>query len=157
MTFEYMDKIEFKPIGVVSNRVLEPVDEKWGSITSRLNISPEFANGIVGLGQFSHAVVITCLNKAEFNLKKHLVRRPRSLESMPDVGIFSQRSKDRPNRIGVTSVKIVAVGDGYLDVNGLDAINGTPILDIKPYYPHYDCVQDAVVPDWVDRLMHDYF
>ncbi len=76
---------------------------------------------------------------------------------MPEVGIFAQRAKDRPNPIGITAVKIVTVGSGYLEVKGLDAINGTLILDIKPYYPQYDLINDAKVPEWVERLMKDYF
>ena len=72
------------------------------------------------------------------------------------VGIFSQRAKDRPNRIGMTSVEIVSVSGRTLTVKGLDAVNGTPVLDIKPYYPVYDR-KDAAVPEWVDRLMEHYF
>ena len=75
---------------------------------------------------------------------------------MPLVGIFSQRGKDRPNRIGETTVKIVSVSDCTLTIKGLDAIDGTDILDIKPYYPAYDR-KDASVPEWVDRLMEHYF
>ena len=152
-----MSKIEFTPIGFVSNRITDSIDENWGSVFSRLTINPEFAEGIRGLHQFSHVIVITFLNHAEFKPEKHLVRRPRGLDTMPEVGIFSQRSKDRPNPIGVTAVKIENIGKGFLDVSGLDAINGTPILDIKPYYPQYDSVKDAVVPEWVGRLMHNYF
>ena len=152
-----MAKIEFTPIGFVTNQVTEPVDEDWGSVISRLTIAPEFAKGIRGLDSFSHAVVITYLNRAEFQAAKHLVRRPRGLDSMPEVGIFSQRAKDRPNPIGVTSVKIAGVGENFIEVKGLDAINGTPILDIKPYYPQYDCINDAAVPEWVNRLMNNYF
>ena len=76
---------------------------------------------------------------------------------MPKVGIFSQRAKNRPNPIGVTAAEIVAVGHDYLVVRGLDAIDGTPILDIKPYYPHFDRIEAPRVPEWVDRLMKGYF
>lgn len=76
---------------------------------------------------------------------------------MPIVGIFSQRAKDRPNPIGVTAVKIVDVGDDYLEVRGLDAIDTTPVLDIKPYYPEYDRIKNPTTPNWVKRLMKGYF
>ena len=76
---------------------------------------------------------------------------------MPIVGIFSQRAKDRPNPIGITAVKIVDVGDDYLEVRGLDAINTTPVLDIKPYYPEYDRIKNPATPNWVKRLMKGYF
>ena len=79
-----------------------------------------------------------------------------SMGNMPLVGIFSQRGKNRPNQIGITSVEIIAVTDDTLVVKGLDAVDGTPVLDIKPYYPAYDR-KDATVPEWVDRLMEHYF
>ena len=152
-----MSNIEFTSIGAVSNRVSELVDDNWGSVVSRLNINQEYSKGISGIGQFSHAIIITFLNKARYSPEEHLMRRPRGLDSMPKMGIFAQRAKDRPIPIGITAVKIVHVGNGFIDVSGLDAIDGTPILDIKPYYPQYDSVGDAVVPEWVDRLMQDYF
>lgn len=83
-------------------------------------------------------------------------RRPQNREDMPMVGIFSQRGKDRPNKIGMTSVQIISVNDESLVIKGLDAIDGTPVLDIKPYYPVYDR-KDANVPQWVGRLMEHYF
>ncbi len=76
---------------------------------------------------------------------------------MPEVGIFAQRAKDRPNQLGITAVPILRVEPGVLVVRGLDAIAGTPVVDIKPYYPVYDRVMNAVVPEWVDRLMEGYF
>ncbi len=148
---------ECTPIGVVSNHVNVPVDENWGSIVSRLDIDELYAEGIKGLEAFSHAIVITFLHQAEFNSANHLVRRPRNLDTMPEVGIFAQRGKNRPNPIGITAVKIVNVGKGFVEVKGLDAINGTPILDIKPYYPQYDLITGAEVPEWVNRLMEHYF
>lgn len=99
---------------------------------------------------------MTYLHEAKFIPEKHLIRRPRGLADMPLVGIFAQRAKDRPNPIGITAVRVVSVADGVLTVEGLDAIDGTPVLDIKPYYPAYDR-RNASVPEWVDRLMRDYF
>jgi len=111
----------------------------------------------LGLENFSHAIIVTYLHQANYEKEKHLQRRPRNLETMPKVGIFSQRAKDRPNPIGITAVEIISVGDDYLEIKGLDAINETPILDIKPYYPHYDKIDSPKVPEWVDRLMKNYF
>lgn len=76
---------------------------------------------------------------------------------MPLVGLFAQRVKDRPNPIGITSVKLLDVKNNIITVQGLDAINGTPILDIKPYYPIYDKKEDATTPEWVNILMKNYF
>jgi tRNA-Thr(GGU) m(6)t(6)A37 methyltransferase TsaA len=146
-----------KPIGVVESPVKEPVDENWGTITSRIILKPEYASGLLGLGDFTHVIVVTCLHKASFDPARHLQRRPRGLAHMPKVGIFSQRAKDRPNPLGVTAVKLLAVGENHITVQGLDAIDGTPVMDIKPYYPHYDRIDSATVPPWVDELMKDYF
>ena len=76
---------------------------------------------------------------------------------MPLTGIFAQRVKDRPNPIGLTTVKLLAVGKNWLDVNGLDAINGTPVLDIKPYFPTFDRPEEFFTPPWVEKLMQTYW
>ena len=76
---------------------------------------------------------------------------------MPEIGLLAQRSKHRPNPIGVTTVRLVGVGDGELAVRGLDAVNGTPVLDVKPWFPAFDLPDGARVPGWVERLMADYF
>ncbi len=144
-------------IGIVSNEVTARVDENWRSVVSRINVNPELKNGLRGLDAFSHVIIITHLHEAAFDARRDLVRRPRGLPTMPEVGIFAQRAKDRPNPIGITAVRIVKVGEDYVEVEGLDAIDGTPVLDIKPYYPQYDLVGDARVPEWVNRLMENYF
>lgn len=152
-----MNKIELTPIANVSSPVKNKVDENWGSVISKIVLKQEYVGALKGLEEFSHAIVVTYLHKAKYDREKHLQRRPRGLDSMPKVGIFSQRAKDRPNPIGVTAVKIVKVADDYLDVQGLDTINNTPVLDIKPYYPQYDRIDSPKIPEWVERLMKDYF
>ena len=147
----------FRPIGYVSSPATETVDAGWGDVSARLHIRPGLAEGIRGLEQFSHALVVTYLHHSSFDAVRHVVRRPRNLATMPETGIFAQRAKDRPNPIGVTAVRILGVGEGFLDVQGLDAVDGTPILDIKPYVPQFDRVDGATVPQWMDRLMEGYF
>jgi tRNA-Thr(GGU) m(6)t(6)A37 methyltransferase TsaA len=152
-----VDDITLRPIGTVSSPVTERTDENWGEIRSKIILDPEFAGGLLGLEGFSHAIVVTYLHQARYQKEKHLRRRPRNLATMPEVGILSQRAKNRPNPIGVTAVEILDVGHDYLEAKGLDAIHGTPVLDIKPYCPHFDRVEDPRVPEWVDRLMEGYF
>ncbi len=144
-------------IGYVENDVSEQTDLKWGNIKSKIKLANEYVGGLTGLENFSHAIILTYLHEAKFIQEKHLERRPRNLPDMPLIGIFSQRAKDRPNPIGLTSVKIIEVLADTLLVEGLDAINGTPVLDIKPYYPQYDKVGNAIIPEWVNRLMENYF
>ena len=146
-----------EPIGVVESPIKEPIDEKWGSVISRIVLKPGLAPGLLGLDSFSHVIVVTYLHKASFDPSRHLQRRPRGLAQMPKVGIFSQRAKDRPNHLGFTAVELLEVGENDVTVRGLDAIDGTPVIDIKPYYPQYDRILSAVVPDWVNDLMKDYF
>ena len=151
-----MEKIILTPIGMVKNSVANRKDTSWGDDVSLIILDEQYAGGLKGLEDFSHAVILFHLDQAKYDREKHLQRRPQNRDDMPLVGIFSQRGKDRPNRIGMTSVEIVSVEEGTLVVKGLDAIDGTPVLDIKPYYPVYD-KKDAVVPEWVTRLMENYF
>lgn len=149
-------KIEMEAIGFVENDVKDKKDVSWGEDTSSIVLNEQYISGLMGLDDFSHVIIIYHLDRAKYEKDKHLQRRPQNRDDMPLVGIFSQRGKDRPNRIGMTSVEIVSVSDDRLVVRGLDAVDGTPVLDIKPYYPVYD-KKDASVPDWVDRLMEHYF
>ena len=151
-----MTEIVMTPIGKVQNDVVNRKDVSWGEDTSSIVLEKEYVSGLKGLEDFSHAIIFFFLDKAKYEKEKHLQRRPQNREDMPLVGIFSQRGKDRPNRIGMTSVEIVSASDDTLVVKGLDAVDGTPVLDIKPYYPVYD-KKDATVPEWVERLMEHYF
>jgi len=147
----------FEPIGVIQSNMTEKVDHHWGKIISNIVMSEFLADGLNGLQDFSHIIVVYHLNQANFLKEKHLVRRPQGRDDMPNVGIFAQRAKDRPNSIGITAVKLLSIHDNIIKVQGLDAIDGTPVLDIKPYYPKFDLKIDATVPQWVDVLMKEYF
>ena len=151
-----MNEIAMTPVGKVVNEIVNRKDTSWGDDTSSIILDKQFVSGLKGLEDFSHAIILFYLDKAQYIKEKHLQRRPQNRDDMPLVGIFSQRGKDRPNRIGMTSVEIVSVSDDTLIVKGLDAVDGTPVLDIKPYYPAYDR-KEATVPEWVDRLMEHYF
>ncbi len=151
------DSFTVQPVGYVSSPVKQQTDQGWGDVVSTIEVVSDLRSGLSGLGQFSHAVVVTYLHEARFDSARHLQRKPRGLDAMPEVGIFSQRAKDRPNPVGITVVSIVGVTETGVSVRGLDAIDGTPVLDIKPYVPHYDCVGQATVPSWMEELMAGYF
>jgi tRNA-Thr(GGU) m(6)t(6)A37 methyltransferase TsaA len=146
-----------RAIGSVRSPVTEPVDLDWGSVESRVVLEPAYRAGLKGLGEFSHVLVIALLDGAAFDPSRHLVRRPRGLPEMPELGIFAQRAKDRPNPIGVTVVPLIAVEPDGIVVRGLDAIDGTPVLDLKPHFPDFDAPEAPTVPTWVARLMCGYF
>jgi tRNA-Thr(GGU) m(6)t(6)A37 methyltransferase TsaA len=149
--------ISIEPIGVVKSPVVEGRDEDWGGVTSELHLDARFADGLRGLEAFSHAVVIFWMHQARFDAAADLVRRPRGRADLPEVGIFAQRAKHRPNPIAITAVTIVERRGALLVVRGLDAIDGSPILDVKPYVPAFDAVAQPRVPDWMERLMVGYF
>ena len=150
-------EMKLEPIGYVQSPVTTQTDEGWGDVESRLVLLPPFRAGLRGLEQFSHVIVVVYLHEAKFDPARHLVRRPRGLAHMPELGIFAQRVKDRPNPLGVTTVRILGVDQESVLVRGLDAIDGTPILDLKPYFPVFDEVREPRVPSWVDELMQGYF
>ncbi len=145
------------PIGCVRSPVTEPTDEGWNAVESRIEINPDLRDGLRGLGDFSHVVVVTLLHRAAFDRQRHLVRRPRGQADMPEVGIFAQRAKDRPNPISVTCVRLLRVEDAGPVVQGLDAIDGTPVLDLKPWVEEFDAAKSPRAPEWMSRLMRGYF
>lgn len=149
--------MNYERIGTVKSPVKEAVDRDWGEVVSQIHIDSRFANGLIGIDSFSHVVVVFEMHQSNWTPESDLVRRPQGREDMPLIGIFAQRARHRPNPIGITSVRLLAVDGNSLHVQGLDAIDETPVLDIKPYFPQYDCVGDAQTPEWVNRLMVDYF
>jgi tRNA-Thr(GGU) m(6)t(6)A37 methyltransferase TsaA len=149
--------VEFEPIGVVRSAASEPTDENWGEVISEIHLRSELAAGLRGLDQFSHVMVLFFMHQARFEPGTDLVRRPRGRADMPQVGIFAQRAKHRPNPIGITTVEILGVEGNVIRVKGLDAIDGTPVLDLKPYAPVFDAVPHPIVPSWLDCLMEGYF
>ena len=158
MNREVTDReITVRRIGTVRSSAREKVDENWGAVECLIELEPEYRAGLRGLEAFSHVLVVAFLHGAAFEPARHLVRRPRGQADMPELGIFAQRAKDRPNPLGITVVPIVAVEPTGVRVRGLDAIDGTPILDLKPYFPEFDSAPGARVPQWVGRLMRGYF
>lgn len=143
-------------IGTVKSPVTEPVDMDWGDVESEIILKPEYAPGLLGLQDFSHLMVLTFLHEAKYIPEKHLRRHPQEREDMPLLGIFAQRARHRPNRIGVTAVELVEVTENSVKVRALDAIDGTPVIDIKPYVPVYDR-RDATIPRWMEQMMDGYF
>lgn len=140
-----------RPIGHVENGVPPWEHAAWEGIESRICISEEWEEGLQGLEEFSHVVVVFWLDRPkeqEIPLRVH----PEAKEDMPLVGLFATRTPLRPNPIGITTVELLRVEGNELTVLGLDAFDGTPVLDIKPYLVRGDLKPDASVPDWLHRL-----
>ena len=148
--------VNIEVIGTVSSPVTEGVDEDWGSVVSEIRLNEKYVSGLRGLEEFSHVLVLFYMHKYSFDPDADLVRRPQGRPDMPLTGVFAQRAKHRPNPIGVTAVELLKVKGDTLVVRGLDAIDGTPVLDVKPYFPAFDR-REANTPSWVDELMKNYF
>lgn len=149
--------VNLEVIGTVSSPVTEGVDEDWGSVVSEIRLNEKYVSGLRGLEEFSHVLVLFYMHKYSFDTDADLVRRPQGRPDMPLTGVFAQRAKHRPNPIGVTAVELLKVKGDTLVVRGLDAIDGTPIIDVKPYFPAFDSKSRAKTPPWVDKLMKGYF
>lgn len=143
-------------IGQVVSAVQQPTDEGWGNVSCKIELQPQWAAGLQGLESFSHLWVVFWMHQSTFDAG-HLQRRPQDRAELPLVGIFAQRAKHRPNPIGITAVKLLSIEPTALWVQGLDAIHGTPVLDIKPYFTQFDRVEHSQQPAWVNQLMQHYF
>ena len=146
------------PIGTVKCAVNEMSQGNWATVDSEIHLDPEYAPGLQGLEGFSHVLVVFFLDRAQgFDLAKQLLRRPRGMEDLQALGVFAQRTKFRPNPIGVTAVKLLGIEGNVVRVRGLDALDGTPVLDLKPYMPPFDRMEDVSMPPWVGRFIEGYF
>ena len=149
--------INFQPIGIVKSPVTKMSQGNWGSIISEIHLDELFKPGLKGLENFSHIMVVFFMNYASFIPSKHLHRHPKGNKEILEIGVFAQRTKYRPNPIGVSSVKLISIDDNKITVKGLDALDGTPVLDLKPYMPMFDRVENAIIPDWVKKFEEGYF
>jgi tRNA-Thr(GGU) m(6)t(6)A37 methyltransferase TsaA len=141
------EPIELRPIGVVRNGERERYED-WGSVRSDLIFRDDMLEALDGIEGFSHVIVVFSLHEVPEQERTAGAIHPRGDTSIPAQGVLATRSQRRPNGIGVSVVPLLRRRRNILRVQGLDAINGTPILDVKPYIPHYDSVADAKLPDW---------
>ncbi len=150
-SFPELPDVKLTPIGYVRNRVKEPMADGWANVESRVIIRPELADMLLNLGDYSHVVIVFWPHKVPDDVRGSKPQlHPRDDEEYPLMGVLATRSQIRPNPVLVTSVPLLAVNENVLKVRGLDAIDGSPVLDVKPYLPHYDSVADAHVPKWVE-------
>ena len=146
------------PIGIVHCPVTEMSQGNWRDVESEIRLDPTYVPGLAGLAEFSHIMVVFWLHQAMgFDPAKQLLRKPRGMDNLAAVGVFAQRTKYRPNPIAVSSVPLKEIRGGTIVLTGLDALDGTPVLDIKPYIPPFDSHPGATNPDWVKYFMDGYF
>jgi tRNA-Thr(GGU) m(6)t(6)A37 methyltransferase TsaA len=146
------------PIGIVKCAVTEMSQGGWSKVESEIHVDAQYAGGLQGLAGFSHALVVFYLDRAHgFDAGTQLLRRPRGMADLPEIGVFAQRTKFRPNPIGVTAVRLLAIEGAVVKVRGLDALDATPVLDVKPYVPAFDRIDETKMPPWVGQMMDGYF
>jgi tRNA-Thr(GGU) m(6)t(6)A37 methyltransferase TsaA len=150
--------IDIKPIGFVKAARTLAEDDFWGGEDACISLTEAFApEALQGLASFSHAEVLFLFHQVPNSKIVVGARHPRNNVEWPAVGIFAQRGKNRPNRIGSTICRIVRVEGTTLFVSELDAINGTPVLDIKPVLEEFLPRQEIRQPGWSHELMRDYW
>jgi tRNA (Thr-GGU) A37 N-methylase len=151
--------IPMRPIGRVVGGRSEAVDDGWDAETAVIELDPtEVEVGATdGLGDFSHVEVVFCFDQVVEDTVCRGTRHPRGRQDWPSVGILAQRARDRPNRIGVSVCRVVGVGPHSIEVTGLDAIDGTPVLDVKPYLSEFAPRGDVRQPAWSTELMAGYW
>jgi tRNA (adenine37-N6)-methyltransferase len=150
--------IVMEPIGFVRASRVDPEDDFWGGAESSIVLTDAVEpDALLGLEAFSHAEIIYCLDQVDPDGVVRSARHPRNNPDWPRVGIFAQRTKNRPNRIGATIVKIVGCEGRTLRVLELDAIDNTPVLDIKPVMREFLPRDPVVQPQWSHEMMHKYW
>jgi tRNA-Thr(GGU) m(6)t(6)A37 methyltransferase TsaA len=146
-------------IGIVECPRTEPLDDDWGDVTSVITLdSEQFGPDVLsGLSDFSHIDVVFVFDKVDESKVNLGARHPRNREDWPLVGIFAQRAKGRPNRLGVSTCELVSVDGLAVKVRGLDAIDASPVLDIKPHVVEFGPRTEVVQPEWISELMQNYW
>lgn len=149
---------QVRPIGFVQSSRAQPQNDFWGSKEACIALTEPFtAEALQGITDFSHAEIIYLFHQVRASKIVTAARHPRDNQAWPKVGIFAQRGKDRPNRIGCTICKLVRQEGAKLFVSGLDAVNATPVLDIKAVMAEFPPREEVRQPAWSRELIRDYW
>ncbi len=153
-----MAEITLHPVAWVHNTRLTTEDDDWGDLVSEITLDPSLPEeSLDGLDAFSHAEIIFYFHLVDENKIVYGARHPRENPNWPKVGILAQRGRLRPNRLGLTIVRILRREGRSLFVQGLDAVDGTPVLDIKPFMQEFLPNGPVCQPDWSHELLKDYW
>jgi len=144
--------IIIKPIGKVKNSVRKMRREGWESVVSEIILEPKYEEALEGVEEYSHLLILFWLSRLVKSDRQMKKIHPKSRQDLPLVGIFATRTQYRPNPIGLTQVKLLRRKKNILRVQGLDAVNGTPVIDIKPVSPRHENPSKVRVPGWYHRL-----
>ena len=145
------EPVSFRPIGVVRNSVTKPQPGGWADLRSDIILRDDVAGMLDGIDGYSHVIVVFAFHRVPESEQRPRVR-PHGDRRVPEQGVLATRSQLRPNPIGVSAARLLRRRRNILRVEGLDAIDGTPVLDVKPYFPNYDAIPNAGIPDWALAL-----
>jgi tRNA-Thr(GGU) m(6)t(6)A37 methyltransferase TsaA len=152
------ETIQLHPIGYVRGGRKEPIDDGWDEVVASIELAPAYGpEALAGLDEFSHVEVVFFFHRVTESAVVTSARHPRGRADWPKVGVFAQRGKDRPNRIGVTICKLLGVEGTSLRVAGLDAIDGAPVLDVKPCMRGFLPREEVREPAWAAEIMRRYW
>ena len=147
-----------EPVGFVRGGRLEAEDDDWGEVEAVIELDSRFSpDALTGLQEFSHLVIVYHFHQANPDEIETASRYPRGNTVWPKVGIFAQRGRNRPNLLGVSVCRLIKVDGRQIRVQGLDAIDGTPVLDIKPYMTGFAPQGDVMEPRWAKEIMAAYW
>jgi tRNA (adenine37-N6)-methyltransferase len=148
-----------RPIGRVHSTRQAAVDDDWDGVAARIDLDPAVLDPSAtdGLDGFSHVEVVFLFDRVDDADVCRGSRHPRGRVEWPRVGILAQRAKDRPNRIGTTVCRLLSAGPTSIEVEGLDAIDGTPVLDVKPFFTEFGPRGPVRQPSWASELMSGYW
>lgn len=152
-----LTEITVRPVGVVAGGRQEIKEDDWASETARIVLDHNMfePEATLGLKAFSHLEVVYFFHLS--NRERRGAAHPRSNPAWPRVGIFADRTPHRPNHIGVSRCELIAVSQLELTVRGLDAVDGTPVLDIKPYIEEFGPLGPVREPAWIRDLVRTYY
>lgn len=150
---------QIEPIGHVRGGRIEPIDDNWEAEIATIELDPSqwSPESLTGLDAFSHLDVVYLFHQVDPDAVTRDARHPRGNTEWPKVGIFAQRARMRPNRIGVTTCRLLGITGLSVLVQGLDAIDGSPVIDIKPHVREFTARGTIVQPQWMSELMINYW
>ena len=147
-----------RPIAFVRSPRDEVNDDFWGDVESEIELCPDIPpESLVGLEDYSHVDILYLLDRVSPDDVEYGLRHPRNNLDWPKVGIFAQRAKRRPNRLAHSIVRLLGCDGSRLRVLALDAIDGTPVLDIKPVLSEFLPREPVRQPQYSHELMRDYW
>lgn len=154
-----MKTVHLAPIGVVRSTRKDVYDDHWDREAVAIELDPTrfTAEALAGITAFSHVEVLFYMDRVDPGRVETAARHPRNNPAWPRVGVFAQRGKNRPNPIGATICRVVGVEGTRLVLHGLDAVDGSPVLDIKPWVQEFGPRGEVSQPAWISELMEGYW